>query len=89
MLNTVYTKAWSWISNPYTTPFYARKKQAYDNFIHSGKMDSSWIGRKIIFVFNKKDSAENKMASTVVNNTSFLKETESYKLITTDSLIIK
>jgi hypothetical protein len=89
MLNTVYTKAWSWISNPYTTPFYARKKQAYDNFIHSGKMDSSWIGRKIIFVFNKKDSAENKMASAVVNNNSFLKETESYKLITTDSLIIK
>lgn len=88
LLSAVYSKAYPWISNPYTTPFYKQKKKAYDDFIVRGKPDSSWSGRKIIFVFNKKDSLENQAAGRN-NNTVLLKETVSYKIFTTDSLSIK
>ena len=85
LLSAVYSKAYPWISNPYTTPFYKQKKEAYTNFITTGKIDSTWLGRKIIFIFNKKDSLENAAAGRN-NNASLLKETATYTLFATDSL---
>lgn len=86
LLSAVYSKAYPWISNPYTTPFYKEKKESFDNFITKGKTDSSWAGRKIIFLFNKKDSLENAAANRN-NSALLLKETSNYKLFSTDSLI--
>ena len=86
LLSAVYSKAYPWISNPYTTPFYKQKKESHTNFIVTGKTDSSWAGRKIIFIFNKRDSLEN-AASGRNNNATLLKETQTYKLFSTDSLV--
>lgn len=86
LLSAVYSKAYPWISNPYTTPFYKQKKEAHLNFIATGKIDSSWSGRKIIFIFSKKDSMEN-IAAGRNNNALLLKETTSYKMFSSDSLI--
>jgi len=88
LLSAVYSNAYPWISNPYTTPFYKQKKEAHVNFIATGKTDSSWAGRKIIFIFNKKDSLEN-VAAGRNNNATLLKETASYKMFSTDSLVIQ
>ena len=85
LLSAIYSKAWPWISNPYTTPFYKEKKAAYTNFITTGKTEKKWLGRKIIFIFNKKDSLEN-MAAARTNNASLLKETPTYKLFITEAL---
>jgi len=86
LLTAVYSKAYPWISNPYTTPFYQQKKTAFDQFMATGQPDSSWAGRKIIFIFNKKDSLEN-AAARRNNNAVLLKETSTYQLFSTDSLI--
>lgn len=88
LLSAVYSEAYPWISNPYTTPFYQQKKEAYSNFIATGNPDSSWLGRKIIFIFNKKDSLEN-LAATRQTAATLQVETTTYKLFTTDSLINK
>ncbi|MEO7983565.1 MAG: hypothetical protein ABI688_05755 [Bacteroidota bacterium] len=84
LLTAVYSKAYPWISNPYTTPFYQQKKEAFDQFILTGKTDSAWLGRKIIFIFNKKDSLE--AAAAARNHSAALLETRTYKLFSTDSL---
>ncbi len=86
LLSAVYSKAYPWISNPYTTPFNKQKREAYYHFITTGKTDPSWQGRKIIFIFNKKDSVENAAAARN-NAASLLHETAGYKLYITDSLI--
>jgi hypothetical protein len=57
-LSTVYSKAYPWISHPYTTPFAAKKAKAYNDFIEKGTIDPLWKNREVIFVFHKNDSAE-------------------------------
>jgi hypothetical protein len=57
-MSTVYSKAYTWISHPFTTPFVAKKEKAYHDFIENGIIDSSWKNRETIFVFHKNDSLE-------------------------------
>jgi hypothetical protein len=57
-LATVYTKAYTWISHPFTTSYYQFKWDAYVDFLNTGKVNAKWLGRKLIFVFNKSDKAE-------------------------------
>lgn len=83
LLTAVYSKAYPWISNPYTTPFYQKKKAAYLHYLSTGIADSSWAGRKLVFIFNRKDSLENAAAARVAN-AKILKETDSYLLISSD-----
>ena len=52
-LSTVHTKAYPWISHPYTTPFYTSKVSAYEAFIFQNKIDSTWLNRDVIFIFRK------------------------------------
>src|SRR5205823_5819490 len=47
-LTTIYSKAYPWISHPYTTPYAAEKTLAYNNFIQNGKVDDKWLNRKLI-----------------------------------------
>lgn len=83
LLSAVYTKAYPWISNPYTTPFYAKKKAAYLHYLATGQPDSSWAGRKLVFLFNRKDSLEN-AAAVRVEHATILKATETYLLVSGD-----
>lgn len=83
LLSAVYTKAYPWISNPYTTPFYPKKKAAYMHYLSTGQPDSSWAGRKLVFLFNRKDSLEREAAARV-KNAKLLKETGAYLLISLD-----
>ena len=54
-LSTVYTKAYPWLSHPFTTPFVTDKKIAYDAFIKNGQIDTSWMGRPVIFALKKNE----------------------------------
>lgn len=85
MLSTVYSPAYPWISNIYTTPFYLSKKEKFDRFIQTGMPDSSWLSRKLFFIFRKTDSLEN-AASSIFKNGPLIKETNGYKLFRSDSL---
>jgi hypothetical protein len=80
-MSTVYTRAYPWISHPYSTPFYKQKKQAYDEFINSNKIDSAWRGRDVIFVFRKNDSLEAIRSQQLNIQASILIETKSYKVL--------
>jgi hypothetical protein len=79
-MSTVYTRAYPWISHPYTTSFYNQKKEAYKHFLETGEADKAWKNRKIIFLVNKNDADEN--ARFIQSGTSYnlLFETEHYKL---------
>ena len=57
-LSAVYTPAYPWFSQMFTTPFYDRKVKLYENFIRSGSIDSSWYGKNIIFIAKKDNNAE-------------------------------
>lgn len=52
-LSIVHTKAYPWVSHPYTTPYYAKKIKAYEEFIFQNKIDSAWADRDVIFIFRK------------------------------------
>ena len=82
-LSTVFTKSYPWISHPFTTPFYHKKRIAYESFIRSNTIDSAWKGREILFIFRKEDSLENKRAIEFSIPVNLLKETPSYKIIKT------
>ena len=82
-LTTVHSRAYPWISHPFTTPFYKKKSMAYDAFIQSNKMDSAWIAREVFFIFRKQDSMEAKRALEFNIPAELIKETPSYKIIKT------
>jgi hypothetical protein len=79
-MSTVYSKAYPWISHPFTTPFAAKKEKTYRDFIEKGIIDSSWKKREAIFVFHKKDSAEWQRSQVLSLPTKNLASTETYIL---------
>lgn len=79
-MSTVYSKAYPWISHPFTTPFAARKEKAYRNFIDRGIIDSSWRKRETIFVFHKNDSVEMKRSQSLPFSVQTLASTKTYIL---------
>lgn len=82
-MSTVYTRAYPWLSHPFTTPYVAQKKAALSRFIESGAIDPSWKGRELIFVIDKKDSLAIKRAATLSFPATVLAETVSYKVLET------
>lgn len=81
-LAVAYTSAYSWIPHPFTTPFAARKKAAYDLFIKNGTLDPAWKEREVVFIFRKKDAAELKRSFSLPFTVTPLIETPSYKVLT-------
>jgi hypothetical protein len=79
--SSVYTRGYPWISHPYTTPFFLQKKEAYTNFIRLNKIDTAWIGRKLIFVFDKADSLELKRSQQLTIEGEILLENSRYKVV--------
>lgn len=84
MLSTVYTPVYPWISNRYTTPFYEEKKSRFDKFIQTGVEDSAWVNRKIIYVFDLRDSLQNQVASAFSDGI-LLKKTGNYAVFFKDA----
>jgi hypothetical protein len=82
-LSSVYTKAYPWISHPFTTPFTAQKNSSYDNFIRHNLIDSSWRNRDILFIFRKTDSLENARSQAMGIPVRVVAETETYKVLGT------
>ena len=87
MLSTVYSPVYPWISNRYTTPFYAAKKKVFDDFMTTGNLDSSWLRRRTIFIFNTDDSIENAATNSGFIPDSALIQTAHYKLFFVESLL--
>lgn len=79
-MSTAYSKAYPWISHPFTTPFVTKKEKAYRDFIEKGTIDSSWGKREAIFVFHKNDSAEVQRSQSLPFFTQPLASTETYIL---------
>lgn len=79
-MSTAYSKAYPWISHPFTTPFAARKWKVYEDFIERGTMDSSWKNREAIFVFHKNDPKELQRSQSLSVSVATLANTESYIL---------
>jgi hypothetical protein len=77
-MSTVYTRAYPWISHPFTTPFAGRKQEAYINFIKHNMIDTAWEDREVIFVFQKNDSDELKRSQALSFPASILASTNSY-----------
>jgi len=77
----VYTKGYPWMSHPYTTPFYRKKKESYKKFILTGEIDTAWRSRNCILVFNKTDSMEKLRAENLDFNGKVLLDSEKYKLV--------
>ena len=82
-MSSVYSRAYPWLSHPFTTPYVAQKKAALSRFIESGAIDPSWKGRELIFVIDKKDSLAVKRAGTLSFPATILAETVSYKVLET------
>lgn len=80
-MSTVYTSAYPWLSHPFTTPHVVPKKVALSRFIESGVADSSWKGRDLIFVIDKKDSLAVKRGTMLSFPTTVIAETVSYKIL--------
>jgi hypothetical protein len=88
-LSTVYTKAYPWLSHPFTTPFVADKKISYRAFIERGQVDSLWLGRQVIFVLKRDKELEHVLP--VLNKMDIVmeKETTNYFIFKSDSLFLK
>jgi len=88
-LSTVYTKAYPWLSHPFTTPFVADKKISYRAFIERGQVDSLWLGRQVIFVLKRDKELEHILP--VLNKMDIVmeKETTNYFIFKSDSLFLK
>lgn len=86
-LSTVYTKAYPWISHVFTTPFSIKKGAVLDSFIIRGKIDDTWQGRNVVFVFSKPVPSEAVKAVEKAKITD-RKETENYVMIKCDSLYL-
>jgi hypothetical protein len=88
-LSTVYTKAYPWLSHPFTTPFVTDKKIAFDAFIKNGQIDTSWMGRPVIFALKKNERLKHVLAVLNKMDIVITKETRDYFIIKSDSLCFK
>jgi hypothetical protein len=79
-MSTVYSKAYPWISHPFTTPFAIKKEKAYRDFIEKGAIDSLWKKREAIFIFHKNNPAEIQRSQSLPFATTVLANSESYIL---------
>ena len=79
-MSTVFSKAYPWISHPFTTPFVSKKEKAYSDFIENGVIDASWKNREVIFVFHKNDPAEIRCSESLMFPVTTLADTKTYIL---------
>jgi hypothetical protein len=88
-LSTVYTKAYPWLSHPFTTPFVTDKKISYAAFMERGQVDTLWLGRQVIFVLKKDKELDHVLP--VLNKMDIVmeKETTNYFIFKSDSLFLK
>jgi len=77
-LCTVYTKAYPWISHPYTTPFVEKKRAAYNSFMQNNVIDPSWKNRKIIFIFRKDRPEELQRSQSISFPVETIADTPGY-----------
>lgn len=56
-LSTVYTKAYPWLSHPFTTPFVNRKREALE-MLKKGHLDATWKGRNTVFILDNFKQAD-------------------------------
>lgn len=80
-LSTVYSKAYPWISHPFTTPFANKKAAAYSDFIRNNTIDSSWRNRELIFIFRKNDLEEFQRSRSLAFPVETLANTSSYVIL--------
>jgi hypothetical protein len=80
-MSTVYTKAYPWLSHPFTTPYVAKKRSAISNFIASGETDPTWKGRELVFVINRMDSLAVKRTDSLSFPVTVLAKTASYVIL--------
>ena len=57
-LSTIYSRGYSWVSHPFTTPHYQQKLSIYNQFLATGQVDEKWNKRKLIFIFNHTNRNE-------------------------------
>jgi hypothetical protein len=79
-MSTIYSKAYPWVSHPFTTPFASKKEKAYSDFIEKGVIDTSWKNREVIFVFHKNDAAEIRCSQSLTFPVTTLADTKTYIL---------
>jgi hypothetical protein len=79
-LSTVHSKAYPWISHPFTTPFAVKKQTAYYEFLKNKLIDSSWRNREIIFIFRKDNSEELSRSQSMPFPNQVLANTPTYIL---------
>ncbi|HWJ26093.1 MAG TPA: hypothetical protein VNS32_06095, partial [Flavisolibacter sp.] len=77
-LCTVYTKAYPWISHPYTTPFVAKKQAAYNDFMKNNVVDPLWKNRKLIFIFRKDRPEELQRSQSLSFPVEIIANTSGY-----------
>lgn len=53
-----YTNGHSWISQLFTTPFYARKEAALNAFITNGTVDSAWLHKRLFYIVPRQSATE-------------------------------
>ncbi|HZI00905.1 MAG TPA: hypothetical protein VEX63_07135, partial [Flavisolibacter sp.] len=82
-LATVFTKAYPWISHPFTTPFAEKKIRAYKNFLNNNTIDTAWKKRDVIFVLRKDDQDEWQRSLQMPLATTKLADTEHYIVLKT------
>jgi hypothetical protein len=80
-MSTVYSKAYPWISHPFTTPFAAKKEKTYHDFIEKGIIDSSWRKREVIIVLHKNDAAEFQRSHSLNFPVNTLANSKNYILL--------
>jgi len=76
----VFSKAYPWISHPFTTPFAAIKTKAFNDFIENGTIDSAWKKRDVIFLFHKSAPEEMRRSQSLPFSLKTLASTNSYIL---------
>jgi hypothetical protein len=80
-LTSVYTKAYTWMAHPFTTPFAQKKAASYQRFLLQNQPDSAWRNRDLIFIFRKADSLENLRSKALGFPNKVLIESENYRVI--------
>ncbi|MEI9944364.1 MAG: hypothetical protein WDN26_09080 [Chitinophagaceae bacterium] len=80
-LATIYTKAYTWTSHTFTTPFAAKKRIAYNLFIQQGIIDTAWRERDAVFIFRKNDAAEWERSLSFPYSKTTILETANYKIV--------
>ena len=82
-LSTVYTKAYPWLTHPFTTPHVQRKASALEAYLSRGTIDTAWKGRDLIFIFRKSVEPEMDQYHRLLNNATILASTTNYVMVRT------